>query len=291
MIFSLLFFLILSFTPAQSACSGDVSGASYDSVSFDSSAQTDPYAFWFGDNGSKMYISSFSGIVYQYTLSTAYDISSASYASKNKNVSAQESLPFSVAFNADGSKMYIGGPTTTKVFEYALSTNWDVSTASYSSSDFTTGFNTYGIQFNNDGSKMYLLNGSPDWIRQYSLSPNYDVSTASYDSVELDFTPQEASPLGAKFNSDGTILLVSGDDNDGIIQFNCSTGWDLSTCSYVATYSAASELASAYGVQMNEDLSKFVLSSGSTYLYQYSSGINCGEASSESAWSAFSLLF
>ena len=73
--------------------------------------------------------------VNEYNLSTAFDISTASY-SQNFDFSAQEQGPRDLAFNDDGTKMFIVGLRGDKVYEYTLSTAFDVSTASHASSDF-----------------------------------------------------------------------------------------------------------------------------------------------------------
>jgi hypothetical protein len=68
--------------------------------------------------------------VNEYDLSTAWDISTASYL-QNFSVSAQESGPSGVFFKPDGLKMYVIGFSGDDVNEYNLSTAWDVTTASY----------------------------------------------------------------------------------------------------------------------------------------------------------------
>jgi hypothetical protein len=78
-----------------------------------------------------MYVIGLSGDdVNEYDLSTAWDVSTASYL-QNFSVSAQESAPYGVFFKPDGLKMYIIGFLGDDVNEYDLSTAWDVSTASY----------------------------------------------------------------------------------------------------------------------------------------------------------------
>jgi hypothetical protein len=67
-----------------------------------------------------MYIVGVSGQdVNEYDLSTAWDISSASYL-QNFSVSAQETSPRGVFFKPDGLKMYIVGVSGQDVNEYDL---------------------------------------------------------------------------------------------------------------------------------------------------------------------------
>jgi DNA-binding beta-propeller fold protein YncE len=70
-----------------------------------------------------------------YTLSTGFDISTAAYSTLF-SVAAQETSPTGVAFNADGTKMFVTGYAQNNVNQYNLSTGFDTSTASYSQSFF-----------------------------------------------------------------------------------------------------------------------------------------------------------
>jgi DNA-binding beta-propeller fold protein YncE len=59
-------------------------------------------------------------VVFQYTLSTAWNVSTASYASLSKSVSAQSSNPIEVAFSPDGTKMYILDYVSQNVYQYTM---------------------------------------------------------------------------------------------------------------------------------------------------------------------------
>ena len=56
--------------------------------------------------------------VSQYSLSTAWDISTASYDSISFSVSNEDSFPLSLKFKPDGTKMYIIGYTGSTIFQY-----------------------------------------------------------------------------------------------------------------------------------------------------------------------------
>jgi hypothetical protein len=161
----------------------DLSTASYDSVSFSVAAQdTDSHGLAFSSDGTKMYIvGNGSDTAHQYTLSTAWDLSTASYASKSFLVSSQTIAPRDLAFNLNGTKMYIcGNGTVSNVFQYSLSTAWDVSTASYDSISFKSSTdNPYGITFSSTGSLAFLNNPS-GIIEKYSTATP---ATITYDTA------------------------------------------------------------------------------------------------------------
>jgi hypothetical protein len=66
-----------------------------------------------------MYHAGYNGIIYQYTLSTAWDVSTATYASKSKNVSAQALHATGLFIN--GVNAYVCGNNDNNIYEYLLS--------------------------------------------------------------------------------------------------------------------------------------------------------------------------
>jgi len=98
-----------------------LSTASYANKSFSvSTSELSPFALRFNPNGTKMYVLGTSqDKVRQYSLSTAFDVSTASYDSIEFSVNSQESLPHAMAFKNDGSKLYIVGQTNDTVYQYS----------------------------------------------------------------------------------------------------------------------------------------------------------------------------
>ena len=151
----------------------DITTSSYVG-SFNVSAQEPtPVATSFKPDGTVMYVIGVGNqTVYQYTLSTAWSVSTASYASKSFSVATQETNPWGLYFTPDGTKMFIIGEIGVDVNEYSLSTAWDVSTASYVQNFSVSGQTSlpYGLTFGNDGSKMYVVELTNDSIYQYSTA-------------------------------------------------------------------------------------------------------------------------
>ena len=113
----------------------------------------------FNNDGTKMFIVGSTGDdVNEYSLSTAFDVSTASYVQRFL-VQSHETAPQGLTFNNDGTKMFIVGSTGDDVYEYSLSTAFDVSTASYVQVFSVLPQDNYptSISFNNDGTKMYVL--------------------------------------------------------------------------------------------------------------------------------------
>jgi hypothetical protein len=146
----------------------DVSTSTF-SQSFISSAAAEDLTF--NSDGTKLFISHASAqTIGEYTLSTGFDVSTASFVD-SFSVSAQAGSPRGLAFSTDGLKMFVQDFTNDAVYEYALSTSFDVSTASYSNSSVSVSSQDAtptGMTFSTDGLKMYIVGATGDAVYQYS---------------------------------------------------------------------------------------------------------------------------
>jgi hypothetical protein len=125
----------------------------------------------------------------------------------------QTTTPTDVLFSSDGVKMFVIGSL---VYQYALSTAWDVSTASYDNKSFAPNppASPSASAFSADGTKLYLLAGGLNTVYQWEMSLWKPVTTTSspvraYDSANLtnggDTTQQISS---------GTFVV----DNNGVCE-------------------------------------------------------------------------
>ena len=252
----------------------DLSVASY-SQSFSVAAQeVAPREVTFNADGTKMFIvGTDNDFVYEYTLSTGFNVSTATY-SQNFSVAAQETFPQGLAFNTDGTKMFIVGTVGDDVNEYVLSTGFDVSTASYSKNFSVASQDTapQGLAFNTDGTKMFIVGSVGDAVYEYTLSTGFDVSTATYYQ-NFSLSTQDTSPNSVTFNSDGTKMFVVGTTNDSVYEYALSTAWDVSTASYSQSFSVASQETDPAGLAFNSDGTKmFVIGLVGDSVYEYTVG-------------------
>ena len=209
----------------------DLSVAAFDSVTASISQVGDERGLRFSTDGTKFYVLDGNSpqSVYQYNLSTAWDLSTSSYSNNSFSVSSQETQPAGIAFKSDGTKMYIIGYTGDDVNEYNLSTAWDVSTASYSQVFSVASQTTLpqDIYFKPDGTSFYVSGSATRTVYQYNLSTAWDISTASYSNNSVAVSERE----GLAFNSDGTAFYVVGNSTDTVYEYTLTTAWDVSTAS------------------------------------------------------------
>ncbi|GAH58409.1 unnamed protein product, partial [marine sediment metagenome] len=101
----------------------------------------------------------------------AWNVTTASYL-QLFNVSSEDLFPMGVFFKHDGTKMYVIGSFNGNVYEYDLSTAWNVTTASYLQlfDVSSEGAFSLGVFFKPDGTKMYVTG----FLNVYE----YDLSTA-----------------------------------------------------------------------------------------------------------------
>jgi sugar lactone lactonase YvrE len=256
----------------------DLSNVTYDNKSFSTATQdANSNTTAFSSDGTKMYsVGNISDAAYQYSMSTAWDVSTASYDNVSYSLVGRHTLPFELRFNSDGTKMYSLGYGTDTIHQHSLTTGFDLSTASYDS----VSFNVYsldsapnGLTFNADGTKMYFVGNGNDSVYQCSLTTAYDVSTASYDNVSLSASSQDTLINGVAFNTDGTKMYLSGGADDSLYQYSLTTGFDLSTASYDSVdFDLSSQTTKPNSLVFSYDGTKVYVSKYGT-VYQYSTGL------------------
>jgi hypothetical protein len=190
----------------------------------------------FNNDGTKLFhVSRTPDAVQEFALSVAYDINTLKYT-QEFSIASQESDATGIRFNADGTKMFVVGYSGDDVNEYALSSGFDVSTASFTDSFSVSSQETSpnGLAFNTDGTKMFIVGSSGDDVNEYALSTGFDVSTASFTDA-FSLADQTTYPQDICFNTDGTKMFICG-VYEMVFQYTLSTGFDVSTASFANTY-------------------------------------------------------
>jgi len=178
------------------------------SISVDS-RDTQPYGLFFKPDGTKMYYVGNTGVtIDEWNLSTAWDVTTATYL-QEISVSSQDTSPQGVFFKPDGLKMYMLGLTGDNIYQYTLTTPWDISTASITS---TTSISAQegtpsGLFIRSDGKKLYITGSDLNDINEYDLTTAWDSTTRVFVSVSSRFNIIDGSGnniLSIFFREDGT---------------------------------------------------------------------------------------
>ena len=142
--------------------------------------------------------------------------------------------PMGVAFNLDGTKMFVVGTVENKIFEFDLTTGFDVSTATKNSNECSfigLGDDVVDIDFNSDGTKLFLVDqhqgGNDETIEEFDLSTAYDVSSCTH--VEEHFKGDFVGSVGIEFDPSGTKLFIYNTaGTDSIKQYSLNSPYNLS---------------------------------------------------------------
>jgi hypothetical protein len=208
-----------------------------------------PEGLFFKPDGLKMYVTGgVSDNVNEYDLSTAWDVSTATYL-QNISISAQVANAQGLFFKPDGLKMYVVDSSGNDVNEYNLSSAWNVTTASYlqNFSVATQEADPFSIFFKPDGLKMYVA-GSDERVYEYDLSSAWDISTASYLQNGSVLTVG-SNTMGLFFKPDGLSMFVLA-GNDQLGYYTLSTAWNVSTISYQSKVTLTTSGGSVTGTDL-----------------------------------------
>lgn len=197
----------------------------------------EPTGIAFSEDGTKMFVigltslGSFSGILEYPSSGTAFNLSDYDTTNIEGNLNinflgSQIRNPQSIQFNGDGTKMYISDIDDDNLTELNLGAAYDITSLTTLSFNFSVNTEEADITdavFNFNGSKLLVVGASGDDINQYDLSTNYSLSSASYSQTSVKLTA-DSSPQGIAFKEDGTQLILLGDANDRLYNYDIPLG-------------------------------------------------------------------
>ena len=180
-----------------------------------------PTDVWVGNAGTKLYVlGNSTNRVHQYTMSVAYDISTATYDSVSFNISGQEVSAQALDFKPDGLEMYVAGNSSDSVNRYTLGVAFDVSSAVFTSAHNVSAEDNqpYGLRFKPDGLQMYMLGLTNRTIYEYTLGVAWDPTSESLtSSIPVGFIENRPEGLALK-TDDGEAIFFNGTRARGVHQ-------------------------------------------------------------------------
>lgn len=174
-------------------------------------------------------------------------------SNNNFSVTSQDSSPTGIYFKNDGTRFYIIGSTTDTIYQYDLSTPWDVSTAVYNSINLSVSAQDTApndLFISPDGTILFIVGGTNDRVYRYDLSSAWDISSATFVNF-FSVTSEETEPNGLYFDPTGTNMYVVGTTGDDVNQYTLGTAWDLTTVSFLQTFSVASQETVPVAISFN----------------------------------------
>jgi DNA-binding beta-propeller fold protein YncE len=205
------------------------------------------------------------GKIHQYTLTTGFDISTASYT-REFDASSRESSPEALRFNGDGTEMYVLGEGSDNVRQYNLSTAYNISTASTPASggNFYVGSqenDPKGLAFDNVGGKMFVVGANGSAVVEYDLTVKLTLGSGSFASADVGKRIEANSGVFLLTATTGTFTTLTSPTNFNQVasgswqmyglQFN-STDGDLELAGRVSLDVSAATHNDTFDIEQSE---------------------------------------
>jgi len=188
----------------------EISTASFDTSISTNNNEAAARGLAFSDDGFLMHVGIESpNEIQQFTLSTPFDITSASF----DTVNVPPVPPRGLTWNDDGSQIYIFGNT---MFQATAPTPYDVTNVSWGSGIQGANAEVHGLAWNNDGTRFYQISDAPDTIFQFSAATPFDINNLS---LQATINAQDSRSRGISWNDDGSRFYEAGYDGQKIYQY------------------------------------------------------------------------
>jgi sugar lactone lactonase YvrE len=192
-----------------------------DSVFSIQSIDTTPSGFYIKPDGLSVYITgTVTASVYHFTTNIAWNFKNLQPVTSFSFASQDATQVRDVYFKPDGTKMYMAGDSANRIYEYSLSTAWDITTATFMHSVLAGDSSPHDMVFNSDGTKMYVMGGSANVFVQHTLATPWDISTSSIEKLSGRLLPlSETAHRGLDIQPDGSSIFAVGNINSAVYQY------------------------------------------------------------------------
>ena len=179
----------------------------------------------FSGDGTKFYSHDYYfDRIYQFDLSTAWDLSTFSYNDRSWDFSTIESSPRGISINADGTKLYMSGQGADILQRFTMSTAYDITTLSTTTTEASSWFTKAdGLFVKPDGTQVFVVDYSSDKCYQWDLSTAHDITgiTSSNADSELSLSSRDGSVTMMYISPDGDHVYFAGNDGTNpILQYS-----------------------------------------------------------------------
>ncbi len=189
------------------------------------SETSSPSGIVFSTNGTKMFIvGNYLYNVIEYALSTPFNVTSSTFTD-SIYVGSQVTTPTGVTFSTNGAKMFIVGSGNDAVYEYALSTPFNVTSSTFTDSISIGSQDTSptGVTFSTNGAKMFIVGLDTDKVYEYTLPTPFDLyalafTARSYSPTQTTVTFSEGlsgTLVLSEWSIDGNVPTAVLEHSDG----------------------------------------------------------------------------
>ena len=177
----------------------------------------------FSPDGKTMFVVGVqSDTLRQYSLGTAFDLSSSPTLEQSKIITLVQNAPQDIEFNSDGTIIYVIGTQNGNdgIDQWTLSSPYDIGSVTEAASSKNTpiGDNPRGLKFSNDGKKLFIvhqISATIGRVDEYTLTTPYDLDTITQtNQLSLSYTGIGGRRQGINFSSDGYKLFITNSATD-----------------------------------------------------------------------------
>ena len=129
--------------------------------------------------------------------------------------------------------MYITGNQNDKIYEFNLSTGFDISTATFNQDVYLHAIDAepFGIEWSPDGKKLFIVGTHGNGVDLFNVSTAWDISTLTHSEFYL----IGGNPSGIHISPDGTKMFIAGDNNQLVKSFTLSNAYTFTNTSSTST--------------------------------------------------------
>src|SRR5690606_32800795 len=109
---------------------------------------------------------------------------------------------------------------------------------------------------------------SSDSVHSYDLSTPWDITSSSHGG-SFSVAAKEPNPAGVTFSPDGTRILVIGSSSGPVHRYDLSTPWDVTSASFVSSFSVAGEEPGPADVTFSPDGTRMFIIGGTDSVHRY----------------------
>jgi len=218
---------------------------------------------FFKPDGTKVFFCNLSDQIHEYSLSTAWDISTAT-ATTSTTVSNNTR---DLYIDQSGTRLFYLSTDGT-VRKHGLNTAWNLSTITSEVQGYELAnllANCQSLWFKKDGTRVYVGSAREitintvdyiDPIISAPLSTAWDLSTfGSNSAVSLRdlLGGSGVTPNGLSLVNNGSEVIFCDNASDQIIQLNLSTPYDITTASLSRSFSTSADMDNIGGLTVSEE--------------------------------------
>jgi len=243
------------------------------------SIEATPRGLFFKPDGTKVY---FTGeqydLLHEYNLSTAWNITTAT-AVRTYNITEGNGdyQPQSIFFREDGLRFYFAGLYNNLIYEYSLTTAWNISTMTLTRtfSVISQGGTVRGLFFKPDGTKFFTVSNND--VYEYSLTTAWNISTASYKRVFDPTSTPQTSYYSVWFDTSGSTMYLAS--NNSISIYTLSAPYFINTAVFFDNIPITPSFF-LYGIYIRDDFQKmYLMNSNNRKIDEYTSPLAVGLSS------------